>query len=230
MAKINVFSSSASNSIKVFDSSVSAEKPNDAILVCSGDEGPVNAIKVNVVNDYAIDAIPVWFAAGDTPVPPGPTWETVTIGNNVWMAENLKYDDGGAGIYHSACVVNGVDFGEQYFYERAAIQRISGDFPGWHIPTQYDVELLYNEVAGDCESLRTSAGWSDGLNGNDLKGFHAEPLSNGIGPTVGRRCVFLFTDNAYNLKTYTLSANNTMTSALSGNMNRYTLRLVKDNL
>lgn len=92
MSKIKVWNTNSSskptNAIKVFDSSVSAEKPNDAILVCSGDEGPVNAIKVNVVNDYAVDAIPVWFASGDTPVPPGPepTLPPYTI--------RLKYAEG----------------------------------------------------------------------------------------------------------------------------------------
>ena len=108
MSKIKVWntntSSKPTNAIKVFDSSVSAEKPNDAILVCSGDEGPVNAIKVNVVNDYAVDAIPVWFASnGDTPVPPGPepTLPPYTI--------RLKYKQGitptfsrGTGVLYDA--------------------------------------------------------------------------------------------------------------------------------
>lgn len=176
MAKINVYSSSASNAIKVFEYGSTATKPNDAILVTSADNGPANAIKVNVVNDYAVDAIPVWYTGGGSPVPPTPTWETVTIGDNVWMAENLKYDDGGKGILVSSMVIHGADFGEQYFYNYEAVQRISGDFPGWHIATKDDWDLLKNEVAGDCNSLRTTSGWYGGNNGNNLKGFNGEPI------------------------------------------------------
>ena len=236
--KIKVWNTNSSakpnNAIKVFEYGSTATKPNDAILVTSADNGPANAIKVNVVNDYAADAIPVWYAGGgETPFP----YETVKIGDNVWMAENLKYTDESisseGNVKTSACVLNGVDFGTQYFYDRTGIMKISANFPGWHIPTQYDVELLINEVAGDCDSLRTTGGWVSGMNGNDLKKFHAEPLVVFGAPPYheGRRFIFPFMNNNINqLNTCGLSADNRITSGHISNATYYTVRLVKDNL
>lgn len=68
MDKIKVWNSESqtTDAIKVFDSSSDGVKPSDAILVCSGDNGPTNAIKVSVV-DEASDAIKVWFAGSETP-------------------------------------------------------------------------------------------------------------------------------------------------------------------
>lgn len=53
--------------------------------------------------------------------------KTVTIGDQVWMAENLAVDDGGDGIY----VAND---GTTYYSHDAAI-RIAENTPGWHLPT-----------------------------------------------------------------------------------------------
>lgn len=180
MSKINVYSSSASNAIKVFDANSTGLKPDNAILVTTGTE-PSNAIQINI-GDKKWSSIAVNFG-GQEPTPPGPTWETTTIGEQVWMAENLKYDDGGDGIYHSACVVNGVDFGEQYYYSSNAVERItyniSSVYPGWHLSDLQDVELLKNEVNNDSNPLRTVDGWVAGWEGTDLYGFHGEPLGEG---------------------------------------------------
>ena len=164
MSKINVYSSSASNAIKVFDASSTGLKPDNAILVTTGTE-PSNAIQINI-GEQKWNSIAVNFC-GDSPVPPTPTWETVTIGDNVWMAENLKYDGGYRTGILEHYIVNDIDFGPQYIYTVEGFSEISSNFPGWHVPTQYDVELLYNEVAGDCESLRTTSGWYQNRNGND---------------------------------------------------------------
>lgn len=228
MSKINVYSSSASNAIKVFDANSTGLKPDNAILVTTGTE-PSNAIQINI-GEQKWSSIAVNFG-GQEPTPPGPTWETVTIGNNVWMAENLSWYDESykSNIRSSACVVNDVDFGTQYFYNKKAITIVSSNFPGWHIPTQSDVELLYNDVEGNCESLRTTAGWVSGLNGTDLKGFHAEPLASLAAVTqIGRRYDFPFL-NGNNLFVYNLSADNRITSGIIGGYAAYyPIRLVKD--
>ena len=72
MSKINVYSSSASNAIKVFDANSTGLKPDNAILVTTGTE-PSNAIQINV-GEKKFSSIAVKFG-GDSPVPPGPTPE-----------------------------------------------------------------------------------------------------------------------------------------------------------
>ena len=183
--KIKVWNTNSSakpnNAIKVFEYGSTATKPNDAILVTSADNGPANAIKVNVVNDYAVDAIPVWYAAGSEPSPT-PTWETVTIGNRIWMAENLQYDDGLSGIFRvDNFTVNGVNLGTQYFYHEEVARRINetSAFPGWHVPTIEDFEDLQNAVNENSESLRTTTAWSDDMNGTNTLGFNGEPIGCG---------------------------------------------------
>jgi uncharacterized protein (TIGR02145 family) len=178
MSKINVYSSSASNAIKVFDANSTGLKPDNAILVTTGTE-PSNAIQINV-GDKKWCSIAVNFG-GQEPTPPSPTWETTKIGDQVWMAENLSYDDGGDGIYKFDNVtVNDVNFGTQYYYTPKAIKRISGDFNGWHISTKEDWDLLKNQVNNDCESLKSTSGWNDGKNGNNLNGFNGIPVGLSI--------------------------------------------------
>lgn len=83
MSKINVYSSSASNAIKVFDANSTGLKPDNAILVTTGTE-PSNAIQINV-GDKKWSSIAVNFG-GDSPVPPGPSLPPYTI--------RLKYKQG----------------------------------------------------------------------------------------------------------------------------------------
>lgn len=69
MAKINVYSSSASNAIKVFDANSTGLKPDNAILVTTGTE-PSNAIQINI-GDKKYSSIGVNFGGsepGDTAV------------------------------------------------------------------------------------------------------------------------------------------------------------------
>lgn len=82
MSKINVYSSSASNAIKVFDASSTGVKPNNAILVTTGTE-PSNAIQINV-GEKNWSSIAVNFG-GEEPGP-GPSLPPYTI--------RLKYEQG----------------------------------------------------------------------------------------------------------------------------------------
>lgn len=66
MSKINVYSSSASNAIKVFDASSTGLKPDNAILVTTGTE-PSNAIQINI-GDKKWSSIAVNFG-GEEPGP-----------------------------------------------------------------------------------------------------------------------------------------------------------------
>ena len=98
MSKINVYSSSASNAIKVFDANSTGLKPDNAILVTTGTE-PSNAIQINV-GEQKWSSIAVNFG-GDSPVPPEPSLPPYTI--------RLKYKQGttptfskGTGVLYDA--------------------------------------------------------------------------------------------------------------------------------
>jgi uncharacterized protein (TIGR02145 family) len=145
----------------------------------------------------------------------------------VYSAKGIK------GIYFSAnYTVNEIDFGERYFYTTAALQQISGNFPGWHIPTQDDVLLLKNQVDNDCESLRTTSGWNDGWNGNNLYGFNGEPLGRlRTAPStftdLGRYCGFWYLAGN-SIMNCRLSSDNTFTLTGANVTGAFPIRLIKD--
>lgn len=99
-----------------------------------------------------------------SPTPPGPTIPSVTIGNQVWMSENLAIDDGGDDIYIKQVSANGVDFGTQYYYSPAAAQRVAATVTGWHLPSKAEWEtLLANFNTGNSAliALSSTTGWTD---------------------------------------------------------------------
>ena len=83
MSKINVYSSSASYAIKVFDTNSTGLKPDNAILVTTGSD-PTNAIQINV-GEKQDDYIAVTFAGGEPgPTPPEPSdTHTITISPSI---------------------------------------------------------------------------------------------------------------------------------------------------
>lgn len=50
-------------------------------------------------------------------VPPGPTFDEVTIGTQTWMAKNLAIDDGGEGITIVNNVTANGDVYNSYYYK-----------------------------------------------------------------------------------------------------------------
>jgi len=126
-------------------------------------------------------------------------YSIVTIGTQIWMAENLKtthYADGAAiplvtdmtewanlndnNTDKAYCFYNNDENlanGALYTYAAA----INGDCPsGWHVPTYAEWELLYNylswEVSGDKLKEVGTIHWkSPNLNANNETGFTALP-------------------------------------------------------
>jgi uncharacterized protein (TIGR02145 family) len=132
----------------------------------------------------------------------GQTYNTVKIGCQIWMAENLNYYVSGSDCYDND-PANCDTYGRMYDWATAMVLPAScnensctsqinakhrGICPaGWHIPTNAEWDQLYRYVDGDngtsspYESptagryLKATNGWRDGENGLDTYGFAALP-------------------------------------------------------
>ena len=135
----------------------------------------------------------------------GKSYKTVTIGTQVWMAENLNYDyqvDGAS--YGSYCYLNQGSncylYGRLYTWaaamDSAAVfsedgkgcgneaactlaERVRGVCPeGWHLPSALEWDTLLTFVGKTAEgylALKSTSGWSNGRNGTDSSGFTMKP-------------------------------------------------------
>lgn len=114
------------------------------------------------------------------------TYKVVTIGKQVWMAQNLNYDMN-SGFAYSVCYEekeeNCKKFGRLYNWTGAAL----GCPEGWHLPTNEDFDVLFATVGGIKKAgikLKSATGWAeDYLNGTDDYGFSLLPAGQKTGST-----------------------------------------------
>jgi len=104
------------------------------------------------------------------------TYKTVKIGEQVWMAENLNYQNNmveGRYCYNddpSYCSLYG------HLYTWSIAQNSCPD--GWHLPSVGEFNSLLESIGGDSVAgtkLKSTSGWSDNGNGSDEYGFSALP-------------------------------------------------------
>ena len=129
----------------------------------------------------------------------GQTYRTVTIGSQMWMAQNLNYETDNSYCYEDSveyCVrygrlytwaaamdsvgawsPNGKDCGEGT--ECSPIHPVRGVCPeGWHIPSMAEWKILFTAVGGQLtagDALKSMSDWNSGGNGTDAFGFSALP-------------------------------------------------------
>lgn len=132
---------------------------------------------------------------GTVPDIDGNTYNTVEIGTQCWMRENLKttrYSNGNpipkvtnnttwsnltTGAY-SWCWNDSATLGSRYgnLYNWYAVNTGNLCPTGWHVPSDADWTLLTNHLGGDTavgSKLKSSTGWYSGGNGTDDYGFTA---------------------------------------------------------
>ncbi len=136
---------------------------------------------------------------GTAPIedPEGNTYQTVSIGNQVWMKENLKktegLEEGTDYIAYDEDVANVEDYG--YLYTQAAISNEELCPAGWRVPVSTDWEQLFVFVGGafwyeNTENvlpnlMKVSDLWTEaGVTPTNFSGFSALPggeASNDVG-------------------------------------------------
>ena len=114
----------------------------------------------------------------------GKAYNTVKIGTQIWMAENLNDEVEGSKCYENN-PTNCARYGRLYNWETA----MKACPKGWHLPSSEEWDKLYrfgktgpespyiSEVAG--EHLKAAGGWKDRGSGTNHYGFSALPGGRG---------------------------------------------------
>ena len=104
----------------------------------------------------------------------GQTYRTVTIGSQIWMAQNLNYETEYGSYCYDNNLSNCTKYGRLYKW-KAAIEACP---TGWRLPNTSDYEVLFATV-GDASTagmeLKSRSGWLDNGNGTDDIGFSVLP-------------------------------------------------------
>ncbi len=108
----------------------------------------------------------------------GQTYETVKIGTQMWMAQNLNYETA-----NSYCYRDSAKYCSKYgrYYTWAAAKKACPS--GWHLPTEADFKTLIGAVGGSSDAeggiasyvLKSTNGWIDA--GVDLSGNGTDDYS-----------------------------------------------------
>jgi len=103
-------------------------------------------------------------------------YRTVTIGNQIWMAENFNCDVEGSKCYDNL-KSNCDKYGRLYDWSTSLTVCPSG----WRLPGDADWEELMDAVGGEATAgarLKTTSGWNNS-NGTDDYGFSGKPGGHG---------------------------------------------------
>jgi len=146
-----------------------------------------------------MDTLPVDSFYGDSAFKDGRdgrVYKIVTIGSQLWMAENLKYDSGESSVCYDNDEDNCETYGRMYTWEGAvnlrneeasmdSLETVQGACPGsWLLPTLNEFQELFNYAGANEMSLMSVSGWNS-VTGLDTYGFNMLPGgqgSDGVSP------------------------------------------------
>ena len=175
-----------------------------------------------------------WLTDGSVTPPPGPTFDSVTIGYQVWMSKNLAIDDGQGGIY-TQTVNDGQGNVVEYYYTWDAAVRVAASISGWHLPTTAEWDTLAAAVGGTDTAgtkLKSTYGWGN-YGGTDDFDFTAFPAGNWNSSFKNLYSNAWFWTSSQMNSTYAyVRYFNLGTTMISNNRNKtsyaYSVRLIKD--
>ena len=110
----------------------------------------------------------------------GQVYRTVKIGDQIWMAENLKYKAKGFHCYNDADS-NCDKYGPLYDWATAK----NACPTDWRLPTKKEIETLFTTVGGESTAgkvLKSKTGWpkdDDGFDGNGTDDYSFSALPGG---------------------------------------------------
>jgi len=102
------------------------------------------------------------------------TCKKVTIGTQIWMAENLNIEYGEGSLCYGNSPDSCAKYGRLYTWDAAKMACPTG----WHLPTNAEWETLVGYVGGSSvagNKLKSRSGWNNNGNGTDEYGFSALP-------------------------------------------------------
>ena len=193
-------SAKTGSSSSMSDDPVSSQSENDEESSSSGERVNWSYLNPDVSYDEVVDERD------------GQIYKTVKIGNQTWMAENLRYETSKSYCYKDD-PVNCDRYGQ--FYKWADALEVC--IPGWHLPSKSDFEDLIAAVGGAENAgkyLKSVDVWNvggNGILGTDASGFSALPAGyrhfEGKYESAGGGAYFWSTteydsDNVYDLNLY----------------------------
>jgi uncharacterized protein (TIGR02145 family) len=149
------------------------------------------------------------------------TYQTVTMGTQVWMAENLNYTptSGNSWCYDNTAS-NCTTYGRLYDWNTA----LTVCPTGWHLPTSAEWNTLVNAVGGSSTAgtkLKSATGWTSGGDiETDEFGFSALPGGDYFGGSFF---------NVGNYGTWWAAAENDATGAYYRGMYYYSANVYSNN-
>ena len=173
----------------------------------------------------------------------GTTYKTVIIDGVEWLAENLDYKWDGLSIgdaaisqdFPQACYYNNDEniFGRNnkkygMLYNFPAILQIDSLIDGWHVPTQAELQALYNSLSPDFfKKIQGCYDYSIGSTFGEGVGFNMPPSGKYSGYFDGFGSNFWIGSKTAFLSAYFYTLGNTGVDS-EGKNRRVSVRLVKD--
>jgi uncharacterized protein (TIGR02145 family) len=140
----------------------------------------IHEIKVQVITD--VDPV-LPCQGGITISYEGQTYNTLQVGGQCWLRENMNVTTGNSAFYNND-PGNGATYGKLYSWEEA----MTACPPGWHLPSyeewctlvkHVDATAFCDEEAADGTDagfkLKSAGGWANERHGSDQFGFKARP-------------------------------------------------------
>lgn len=94
----------------------------------------------------------------------------ITIGNQTWMVENLRYDIEDSWLNPKN---HSIEYGRLYTWDAA----MKAAPKGWHLPSDKEWTILQDSIGGSAieTKMKSLTDWNNNGNGNNASGFNAFP-------------------------------------------------------